>query len=587
MVATVPSTRSPQRDAERAPTTAWGPRVLLAAALAGPLWPTYVGSLERLTVGRILLVLLALAVLRDFVVTRGGRTRPPWAVGALLAPLVALALWTGLSAVLWGQATAGVAQGFAELVALVGLTAVVGSYASSRWALATLGAAAAGVLAGAALAAADVRDLHAAVYAASDSVGRLEGVYGNPNFLGFAIALALPAVIVGVVRLRGPRRWVALLATAALIVMLLETFSRGSLLAAAFGAPVALWLALRRRPPRRVAVIAGLVVPIVAAAVILSPHYRDQREQANFGPAATTKQAATKQAGPPGDWSSTAAGPITVAGAVLGNPPPRGMVVVPDRSGQGVHGTIGRAQSDARAGLRFSVLAQTRAPVHWRVDGPTRPVARGTVVVDQTPQVVRAAFPAHRGERYRAFFWIDRVVAFAVLDMTLSERRPGEATTTRPVSTVLPDPSPDTAALEADYNRSRWSAARLALAAWTDHPLRGTGLGRFPAYAAAHDRFGPIPTHNTYLQVLAELGLLGALLLAAAIAVVVLSLRGGRSPAPLRAVLVGTITAGAVNLLFINGLAAPGTAMPLILALGFAAAWAGPAPAGRGSGTPD
>ncbi|MFA4928719.1 MAG: hypothetical protein WC558_09385 [Patulibacter sp.] len=567
--------RSPRGDAERAPTT-WGPRVLLVAALAGPVWPTYVGSLERLTVGRVLLVLLALAALRDIVVVRGNGTRPPRAVGALLAPLVALALWTGCSAALWGEATAGVAQGFAELVALVGLTAVVGSSASSRWALATLGAAAVGVLAGGTLAAAGAQDLHAAAYAPSASFDRLEGVYGNPNFLGFAIALALPAGIVGVVRLRGPGRWVTLLATAALAVMLLETFSRGSLLAAAFGVPVALWLGLQRRPPRAVAVIVALVVPIVTAAVILSPNYRDQREQANFGPPPATATA-TKPSGPPGDWSSAAAGPVTVAGAALGNPPPRGIVIVPNRAGQGVHGTLGRASADGRAGLRFSVLAQTRSPVHWRVGDGRRAVAQGTVVVGQTPRIVRAPFTARRGERYRFFLWTDRTVPFMFLDVSLSERRPGAAATTRPVSTVLPtDPTADTAALEADYNRSRWSAARLALSAWTDQPLRGIGLGRFPAYADAHDRFGPIPTHNTYLQVLAELGVPGILLLMSAIAVVVLALRRGRSPAPLRAVLVGTLVVGAVNLLFINGLAAPGTAMPLILALGLAVAWARP-----------
>ena len=118
----------------------------------------------------------------------------------------------------------------------------------------------------------------------------------------------------------------------------------------------------------------------------------------------------------------------------------------------------------------------------------------------------------------------------------------------------------------------------MALDAFASHPVQGLGLQQFHSYAAEHSRFGELATHNTYAQVLAELGLIGTLLLLVSAAILVLSLWRGRPPPLLRATLVGTVVAGTVNLVFINGLSAPGNAMPLVLAVGFAAAWAGEPP---------
>ena len=41
----------------------------------------------------------------------------------------------------------------------------------------------------------------------------------------------------------------------------------------------------------------------------------------------------------------------------------------------------------------------------------------------------------------------------------------------------------------------------------------GIGWGRFPEFARDHERFGRLPTHSEYMRFLAELGLLGVLLL--------------------------------------------------------------------------
>ena len=69
--------------------------------------------------------------------------------------------------------------------------------------------------------------------------------------------------------------------------------------------------------------------------------------------------------------------------------------------------------------------------------------------------------------------------------------------------------------------------------------------------------FGPLPTHDEYLRFAAETGILGLFLLLALAACAVIGVRRIRVEAT-RAALAGTLLAGAVSLLFVNGLVAPG-----------------------------
>ncbi|HEY4097042.1 MAG TPA: O-antigen ligase family protein [Baekduia sp.] len=518
-------------------------------------------------------MLLAVAIAADLWRVRGRPPRAAWAVVALITALAALATWTAVNAALWGDFGGGVFQGFAELVALIALAGVIGLYTSPGWALAALAAASAGVLVAGGLAVVHVRDLHASVYSPSASVGRLEGVYGNPNSLGFALALALPAAVVLALRLRGGWRWVSLVAALGLSAMLFATFSRGSLLAAAFGVTPAAWLALRHRPAWRTAI--AIAVPLLVVGMTVSPLYRSARVKADFGTTGGQQGAV--------NWVSPVGGAYPPPGAALSNPPsrPADLLVVASRGGQGAAHNLGKELGAGRGGWRFDVRSTDGATVGWQVFevGHGR-VARGAVRAGPAPRTVDAVFPTHTGREYVVFAWATRPGSFVLSAMRASARRPGAAAVVTPVSTALHAPgAPALDDREADYVRSRRSGLRMALSAFGTQPLRGLGLNRFPAYAQAHDRFGPLPTHNTYAQILAELGVIGALLLAAVIALVAIALVRGRPPAALRATLAGTIAAGAINLLFINGLSAPGMAMPLALTLGLAAAWAGAPPA--------
>jgi O-antigen ligase len=549
------------------------------AAAASPVWPTSYGPVQ-LTVGRVLVVVLALAVLADLVPVRGHVARPRWAVAGLILALGALAGWAGVSAATRGCVCSGTLQGFAELSVMTGLAGVVGLYASPRWALAAMGAAALGALAGGTLAAVGLRDLHAAVFAPGGSVGRLEGVYGNPNFLGTALALALPTAAAGAVRLRGGWRWAALATALALAGLLLATFSRGSLLAAAVGVPVALAVALGRRPSRRLVVATAIGIPLLAGAVFVSPFYRTQRLRADFGAAKVASVASIDRSG----WFSGRAGPVRRAGSVLSNPPgTQALRVDTTRAGQGVSLDLGAPFDDAHAEWRFTVAQGSRVPpldVHWQVATDAGgAVAHGITTLRSAPRTVAAGFPATRGGHYLVYAWTVRPATFAIYHVGLFEKRPGSPGSLRALSTRLEGPAADSLhAAEGDYVRSRWTGVRLAVAAFAAHPIAGLGLNRFPEYADAHARYGELPTHNTYAQVLAELGVVGVLALAAVLAVLAAAWSRGRPPALLRAALGGTLVAGAVNLLLINGLSSPGMAMPLILAMGFSAAWAGPAP---------
>jgi O-antigen ligase len=565
---------------EQTVTTLWGPRALALAALCGPLWPTTF-VLQQASIGRLLLVLVALGIAVDLVAMRGRIARPAWATAALMAALIALAGWTVLNGVLFGCLCSGAAQGFAELVVLIGLAGLVGLYAPQRWLLVIFGAAVAGVMAGGLLALVGVRDLHAAVYRPSGSVNRLEGVYGNPNSLGYALGLALPASAAVVVRVSGWRRWAVFAVAAVLGGLLFATYSRGSLLAATAGVATAIAIALPRRPPRSVLIAIGVGVPLLAGAFVVSPFYKTKRLHADFGAELVQNAHAIDRSG----WSTAAAGPIRLTGARLSNPPgSTDLTLRTLRGGQGASHYLGQAFGNAESTWGFSVVAvgsTQPVPLRWSVvDSRGATIDRGLVEAGTRARRVTARFTSQIDRRYVTFAWTDAPGAVRLSRVHVTERRADQQRPSfRPVPTTLLGSSAGALAeQERDYEGSRREALRMALNAFAAHPVQGLGLQQFPDYAADHGRFGELATHNTYTQVLAELGLIGGLLLLAAVAIVVLSLWTGRSPPLLRAMLVGTIVTGTVNLVFINGLAAPGTAMPLILAVGFIAAWAGEPP---------
>ena len=553
----------------------WGPRALAVTALLGPFWPTYV-HVQQVTVGRMLLVLVAAGVVVDLAPSRGRVDRPAWAVAALMAILGALLAWTILNAATVG-CFCGSAQGFGELVVLIGLSGVVGLYAAPRWLLVVLGAATLGVLAGGLLAAAGLKDLHAAAYRPSASVDRLEGVYGNPNQLGYALALGLPAACAALF-VRGRARWAAAAVAIVLLALLVLTYSRGSLLAAAAGIAAVLLLSPLNRLSRRQALVAAVALPALVALLFVSPFYQSKRLDADFGGALVQRSASIDRSG----WTTAAEGPIA-GGGVLSNPPGSDALRLhARRPSQGVAFFFTRAFGDARVEWRFTLAARAAATVDWEV----KDLAEGTVakgVARPRPGAsvrIVAPFASRLDHDYATALWTRAPATLTINDVVVSERPPGSPAGTRPISTrLLGSARRAMSDAEGRYTDSRSAALRMALDAFADHPVRGLGLDQFTRYSLARQpRFGALPTHDAYAQVLAELGLLGILPLLAAAALLLDVLR--RLPPPFlpRAALLGTIVAGAFNLMLINGLAAPGNALPLLVAIGFAAALAGEPP---------
>jgi O-antigen ligase len=537
---------------------------------------------QQVTIGRMLLVLVAAGIVVDLAPSRGRVERPAWAVAALMAILGALLAWTILNAATVG-CFCGTAQGFGELVVLIGLAGVVGLYASPRWLLVVLGAGTLGVLAGGLLAAVGLKDLHAAVYAASGSADRLDGVYGNPNSLGYALALGLPAACAAIIP-RGRTRWAAAAVTAVLLVLLVLTYSRGSLLAAAAGIAAVVLLSPLNRLSRRQTVVAAVALPALVALLFVSPFYKSKRLDADFGGALAQSAADVDRSG----WTTAAEGPIA-GGGVLTNPPGSDALrLLARRPGQGVAFFLTHAFGDARTEWRLTLTAAGREPadVDWAVkDLRDGTVAQGVAHVRPgTPVRVVARFASRLDHDYATGLWTRSPATLTIDDVQVSEHRPGSPVSTRPISTRLLG-SAQRAMSDAEdrFTDSRGAALRMALDAFADYPVQGVGVDQFSRYSLAHEpRYGALPTHDSYAQILAELGLLGLLPLVAAAALLLDVLRRlppglGGSPWP-RAALLGTIVAGAVNLVFINGLAAPGNAMPLLLAIGFAVALAGEPP---------
>jgi O-antigen ligase len=114
-----------------------------------------------------------------------------------------------------------------------------------------------------------------------------------------------------------------------------------------------------------------------------------------------------------------------------------------------------------------------------------------------------------------------------------------------------------TGADERYYFESRWKGAKLAVTAFVHHPLRGLGWEQFPVLSNRKLPFGPLPTHDEYLRFAAETGILGLLLLLAVAGCAIAGVR--RMPfETTRVALAGTLLAGGVSFVFVNGAVAPG-----------------------------
>jgi hypothetical protein len=213
-----------------------------------------------------------------------------------------------------------------------------------------------------------------------------------------------------------------------------------------------------------------------------------------------------------------------------------------------------------------------------------------TAVLERSATTHRVAWrPPTRVPSARLYVWALRgPSAFELSGIRVLERFPaaGVRPHVLPVTMKLGGPLYQALRAERDrkerrYLQSRRDGARLALHAFRSKPLIGLGWGHFPDYAARRLDYGRFPTHNEYLRLAAELGVMGPLLfLLVALGVVSGGRRLGGGYAATAA--KGVVVAGAVGLVFANGLIWPGPLMPLALSAGLLAA-GGPRAAAQSS----
>ena len=219
--------------------------------------------------------------------------------------------------------------GVFELAAVMCLALAACSVDPDR-ASAVLIAAAGGVALGGLLALVGVRDLNSALVGPRTPDTRLDGIYGNSNFLAYAVAFCVPVLVVLSLRKRGYVRVLLLISLSTAAVILALTFSRGGLLAACCGGVAAAILAATSR--RRVALTATVAIALVAvSAPVLYPMFAERRSEADFGPMPSSAPVAADRSG----WDPGAQGVVSRGGARLTNPGPGILQVSSSEAGQG------------------------------------------------------------------------------------------------------------------------------------------------------------------------------------------------------------------------------------------------------------
>jgi O-Antigen ligase len=535
--------------------------VLLVVSLAlAPFWPVPVVS--SLTVGRGLLLLVATSAAIDVVGARFRVLSVPRAAGVLFAGLAALLAWTGASALSSGCFCYGGFPGLAEWSLWASLVAIVAVLAPG-YRLLLLGSSVAGVILGGLLAALGVGDLAASV--ADTSVGdRLGGIYGNSNFLAYAVAFAVPVLVAGAVRSGWRWRVPLFVALVGVSTVILLTFSRGGAVAALLGA-LAVVLAVPRSWKLRAAIGGSAAVVLAGLITVAYPYYADERLR--------TWPALPDASG----WDPSAQGFVPKGGSEMSNAETGdALKVSTSQQSQGVSVPIGAATPTRTYTVAFDArTAGTAAQLdygledNFEANGP----ALGSRRVDGDWVRLRLRWvPTADSPAGRFYVWSNSgSLDFFVRDVELLTRSGNGSVETRLISTRLLGPrSEDSLTNREDrYTDSRWAGVELGAQAFWSDPVFGIGWERFPPYAKERRDFGEMPTHNEYVRFAAELGAPGVLLLlliAAAAGYGVGHLPRG----PLRWGTLGVLVVGAVGLLFANALVFSAASAPLAVGVGLA-----------------
>jgi O-antigen ligase len=534
--------------------------VLLVVSLAlAPFWPVPV--LSSLTVGRGLLLLVASSAAIDIVGARLGALPLARPAGVLYGALAALLAWTGASALSRGCFCYGGFPGLAEWSLWASLTALV-AVLSPDYRLWLLGSSAAGVILGGLLAAVGIGDLAASV--ADTSIGgRLGGVYGNSNFLAYAVAFAVPVLVAGAVRSGWRLRLTLLVALVGVWTVIVLTFSRGGALAALLGG-LAVLVAVPGSWKWRAAIGGGAAVVLAALITVAYPYYADERLR--------TWPALPDASG----WDRSAQGLVPKGGSELSNQTGNVLKVSTSQQGQGVSVPLGAATPTRAYTVAFDartagIGAQLGYGLedNFEANGP----ALGSRQVEGDWERLRLRWvPTADSPAARFYVWSNSgSVDFFVRDVELLTRSGNRPVETRLISTRLLGPRSERGLADREdrYIDSRLAGVELGAQALWSNPILGIGWEGFPVYAAARREFPAMPTHNEFVRFGAELGTPGLLLLlliAVAAGMGVRHLPGG----PLRWGTLGVLVVGAVGLMFANALVFASASAPLAVGVGLA-----------------
>jgi len=539
---------------------------MLVAAALGAVWKVGLIGAEpvSLTVGRLgILVVFALLVF-DFVRTTQ-RRRPSTRAVVLIGGLGALGVWIGVSAATFGCACATEVAGYAELFAMVTLAVALGTL-EPRLRVPLLVASAVGAVSAAVLALAGVSGLTPGTINTSAYQGRLAGPYGNANYLGYAVALALPALL-GIVFAAGRAvRLVALVAFGVAAFTLVQTFSRSGIAAAAAGLLVVLAMIPRRK--RYGFALAAVVAGALAALALLAyPAFREERRVAT-SPATSAYLAGTDRSG----WEASQQGLVPRGLSEPRNDPTgQAIIVSSDQAYEGLSRRWGSAEQGVAYGLRFEARSLTPG-LRLAFGLEDAKLGNGPAVAvqgvgERWRDLSLTWRPTARSRDARVYLWqVSGPSTFQIRNVTVGAASGQPAPTRLPARLLGPaSTSTELAAKERRDIDARVVGLRLGFRAIVENPLTGLGWGDFPRYADARSPYGPVPTHNEYLRFGAELGLLGLLLLLVAAGAVLTGLRDVRSD-PMGRALVGAVVTGGVGLAFIYGLVAAAASLPLAMA---------------------
>ena len=516
-----------------------------------------------LTVGRLLVVLCALALVADLATRRVRLRGLPLTGRLLILAFAGFGIVAAASAGTRGCDCASSLSGYGELgvflvvaVIVAGsrrqtlrpllLSCLAGAWIGSIWALAGLGT--------------------VGPEATQVGGGRLAGTYGNPNHLGYLIALGSPVAVA----LLWPRdrRTAALfaIATLPLGIALLLSYSRGALIAGAVGvlATVAVAHIRTRQAALRFAVAIAAAAAIVALAYPLYLDARIERDRSDSDVALVARDRS--------GWDAGLGGLPAVEPARLSNAADGALRVTSTRSGQGVGFAIG----DQTRGTRVVVIFDARSPggplpfaFGVKADFESGDAKSRTAVLDRTWRGYQVNWQAAaRGPRTSAYFWQSGgASAFELRNVRVRVQEPGAPASTATQRAELIGSVLDTRAHREEdrYLESRLDAAGLALEAFADEPIVGIGWDRFPELAARELDYGELATHNEYLRIAAELGIPGLLMLGFAGYVLVLAMRrAGRSA--IASAAIGVTVTAAVAQLFLNGVGVAEASVAAVIA---------------------